>query len=296
MKKKVVSMLLALTMAAGLLAGCGGSTEESAPAAEPSASAEAPAPESEPAAEGEKEVLEFYHAYFHEESEWPVAAVMRDIYQDFADLHADGPVTFTPVVVENALDIAANEIAGGSFPDMVDFAGTEVPLAAISQGLVLDMKPYIEAEGLQSKVGINYTMNDRDGSIYTVHDQLTTLGLWYNADLYKEAGAATPDQWSGYEDMAKAMEAIRAYGEADGIYGYSAGQASTRMFNAYMWQLSPEYASSALTADIINSEEFATAFTTIAKMDQANGSAHSTNVITMVHTPSVWRFRPAQNG
>ena len=277
MKRKFVSMLLALTMVTGVLAGCG-SQKTDAPASGGTAAEDGSSQaEAESQASGDQEVLQFYHAYFHEESEWPVAAVMRDIYQDFADAHAEGPVKFEPIVVENTLDIATNEIAGGSFPDMVDFAGTEVPLAAISQGLVLDMKPYIEAEGLQSKVGINYTMNDRDGSIYTVHDQLTTLGLWYNADIYAAAGAATPDQWKSYEDMAKAMEAIRAYGAADGIYGYSAGQASTRMFNAYMWQLNEEYASSALTADIINSEEFATAFKTIAAMDQANGSAHSTN-------------------
>ncbi len=273
MKKKMVAMLLALAMVGGALTGCGSSDQTSAPATD-SASASEPASE---AAFAEQEVLQFYHAYFHEESEWPVAAVMRDIYQDFADTHADGPVKFEPVVVENTLDIATNEIAGGSFPDMVDFAGTEVPLAAVSQGLVLDMKPYIDAEGIQNKVGINYTMNAKDGAVYTVHDQLTTLGLWYNADIYKAAGAATPDQWKSYDDMAKAMEAIRTYGKAEGIYGYSAGEASMRMFNAYLGQLNPEYASTALTADIISSEEFATVFRTIAAMDQANGSAHSTN-------------------
>ena len=50
---------------------------------------------------------------------------------------------------------------------MVDFAGNEVPLAAITQELVYDMKDFIDAEGLQSKVGINYTMNMVDGKLYT---------------------------------------------------------------------------------------------------------------------------------
>ncbi len=270
MKKKLISMVLALTLTVSMLAGCGGAKEETAPAEDGAAETK-----TEDTAEntGEQDVLQFYHAYYHEESEWPVAAVMRDIYQQFADAHADGPVKFEPVVVEDVLGVATNEIAGGAFPDMVDFAGTAVPMAATAQGLVLDMKEYIDAEGIQSKVGINYTMNQVDGKIYTVHDQLTSLGLWYNADLYEAAGAATPDKWTNYEDMAKAMEALRA----SGVYGYNAGQGSVRLFNSYMEILNPEYAASALTEDIINSEEFATAFKTIAAMDQANGSAHSTN-------------------
>lgn len=276
MKRKLVSIVLAAAMVGGILAGCGngGSTETNATdnagtSTETTASQESTANE-------DKEVLKFYHAFFHEESEWAPAAVMRDIYQDFADAHADGPVIFEAIPVEDSVQVATNEIAGGSFPDMVDLAGNQVPLAAISQNLVIDLKPYIDAEGLQSKVGINYTMNDENGAIYSVHDQLTTLGLWYNADLYKEAGAATPDQWKSYEDMAKAMEAIRTYGAADGIYGYSAGQASSRLFNAYMGQLNPEYAANELTEEAINSEEFATVFKTVAALDQANGSANST--------------------
>lgn len=273
MKKRVVSLLLALTLAGSVLAGCGGAKKEEA-ATDSSAvteqAAEAETAEAETAAE---EVLQFYHAYYHEESEWPVAAVMRDIYQDFADAHADGPVQFEPVVVEDVLQVATNEVAGGSFPDMVDFAGNEVPLAAIVQGLVIDLKEYIDAEGIQSKVGINYTMNNVDGKIYTVHDQLTTLGLWYNADLYEAAGAATPDQWATYEDMAAAMEALRA----SGVYAYNAGQGSERLFNSYMNVLDADAMSKPLTPDVVNSEAFATAFQTVAAMDQANGSAHTSN-------------------
>ena len=275
MKKKIISLLLTACLAVGVLAGCGGSAQEEGNNANGSTESNTPTG-GDSAASGEQEVLEFYHAYFHEPDAWPVAAVMRDIYQDFADAHADGPVKFVPVVVEDVLGVATNEIAGGSFPNMVDFAGTAVPMAAIAQNLVIDLKPYIDSEGIQSKVGINYTMNDVDGKVYTVHDQLTTLGLWYNADIYAAAGAATPEQWTSYEDMAKAMEAIRAYGEADGIYGYNGGQGSMRLFNSFIQILDPS-TSAPLTEEIINSEAFATAFKTIAAMDQANGSAHTTN-------------------
>lgn len=284
MKKKIVSMLLALAMTAGLMAGCGSQKAETPAEETPAASTEAAVetPDSESAEEvaTEQEVLEFYHGYFHDEATWAPAAVMRDIYQQFADQHADGPVKFEPIALdggsEQVLQIATNEVAGGGFPDMVDFAGYQVPLAAVSQGLVYDMKGYIDSEGLATKVGINYDMNMVDGKLYTVHDQLTTLGFWYNADAYAAAGATTPDTWTNYEDMAKAMEALKANG-AEGTYAYSAGQGSIRLFNTYVALLNKDYASSALTPEIVNSEEFATAFKAVAAMDQTNGSANSSD-------------------
>ena len=278
--KKILSILLATLFAVTLLAGCGGS-KQPAPTAPPAAESKTEtktettqnaAPEAPPAPAAE--TLDFYHAYYHDVETWPVAAVMRDIYQNFADAHAGEACTFNPIAVENVLEIATNEVAGGSFPNMVDLAGNEVPLAAIAQNLVIDLKPFIDAQGLESKVGINYTMNNVDGKIYSVHDQLETLGLWYNADIYEAAGAATPDQWKNYEDMAAAMDAIRA-GGGDGVYAYSAGQGSIRLFNTYIGVADPEAAASALTPDFVKSDVFASAFKTVAAMDQANGSANA---------------------
>ena len=282
MKKKVLSLLIAGVLATATLAGCGAAEKQEATTAASEAAKDSVTEKTETeeaaaedtgvgeATEASGETLEFYHAYYHDVETWPVAEVMRGIYQEFADSHPG----FTPIAVENVLEIATNEVAGGSFPNMVDLAGNEVPLAAIAQGLVIDLKPYIDSEGLVSKVGINYTMNDKDGCIYSVHDQLETLGLWYNADIYEAAGAATPDTWNSYDDMAAAMDAIRASGQ-DGVYAYSAGQGSIRLFNTCFGVMNPEAAATELTVDVVNSEEFATAFKTVAAMDQANGSANA---------------------
>lgn len=42
-----------------------------------------------------------------------------------------------------------NKVASGEFPDMIDLAGNDVSLAAIEQSLVLDLKPYIDDNGLE---------------------------------------------------------------------------------------------------------------------------------------------------
>lgn len=99
MKKKMVSVLLAAAMGTTALVGFGTT------------------------AYADDDVLEFYHGYYQDESEWAAAQVMRDIYDEFAKEHADGSVTFKPIAVENRDDIVSAQVAGGSFPDLVDVGG-----------------------------------------------------------------------------------------------------------------------------------------------------------------------------
>lgn len=279
--KQVTSAAMALLMTFGLTA-CGNSgTTAPAPASEPAAPETVAAASEEPAAEakdtGDKEVLEFYHAYFQDEATWHPAVVMREIYQAFADAHADGDVVFTPIPVEDLAPVYTNAIAAGSFPDMIDLAGTSLPSAAVAQKLVYDIKPYVDAEGIQDQLGLNYTQNNIDGAVYTVHDQLLTLGMWVNKDVLSSTGATAPDAWNSWDAFADAMETVRVKGEADGIYSYGSGQGSVRMFNAAL-AATPEGAAmldGPISADTINSPAFEEAFKTIGNMDLKNGSANS---------------------
>ena len=266
--KKLIALLLALTMVLSL-AACG--AKEEAPAETQGAAQPA---ETEAAAPAEAEVLEFYHGYFHAESEWPAAKVMRDIYDEFAAQHADGPVVFKPIAVENRAEITSAQVAGGKYPDVVDLGDT-IPAAAIAQGLVLDLKPYIDENGLQEAVGLNYTQNLVDGKIYTVHDQIETRGLWYNAAVLEKAGCTVEDL-STWEGVAATMEKVRALN--DGTYGYAAGQGSLKMMYAMLATTEEGRAllNSEISADVINDPTFASVFKTIAKMDQDNGSAYTT--------------------
>ena len=259
MKARVISTALAVAMGTTALAGCGDSKETKGTAKEKKENAEA--------------VLEFYHGYYHEESEWPAAKVMRDIYEEFAKSHADGKVKFKPIAVENRDDIVSSQVAGGSFPDLVD-CGTAVPQAAIAQELVLDMKPYIDKNNLKDAVGLNYTQNDIDGHIYSVHDQMESRGMWYNQEILDQAGVTLEDlsTWDGYE---AAMEKVRALG--GDTYGYAAGQGSIIMFNAMLASTEEgrELLESEMTQETIESKTFQEAFMRVAKMDQANGSDHT---------------------
>lgn len=267
MKRRLLSLLLVAAFGTSVLAGCG----SSAPAATEAPAEEAAVEEAAPAeSTGDKEVLEFYHGYYHDESEWAPAKAMRDIFDAFAAAHADGPVEFKPVPVENGAEIAQNMIAGGSFPDIIDYAGSPVPLAAISGGLALDVKPYIDANGLKDAVGINYTQNDVDGAIYTVHDQLLTRGIWYNKDIVEAAGLTVDDiqTWEGFEKLVDTVNG--------GNYAYIAGQASMQLLTARLASDgNADLITSPMTADMAKSDEFASAFKAVAALDQKNGSDHT---------------------
>ena len=218
---------------------------------------------------GEEDTLEFYHGYYHDESEWPAAKVMRDIYDEFAKTHADGEVKFEPIAVENRDEIVSAEVAGGNFPDMVD-CGLPLSLAAISQGLVLDLKPYIDENNLQDAVGLNYTQNDVDGHIYTVHDQLESRGLWYNTEVFEQAGITAEEAFKDWESFGAAMDKVHELG--GDTYG------SRYIINAVLASTEEgrELLKGELTPEGIESEAFAEAFKTAAKLDQANGSDHTT--------------------
>lgn len=164
MKRKVVSVLLVAAMCVTVLAGCGGNSDSGK--------------EGGSASKEDDNVLEFYHGYYQDESEWSAAQVMRDIYDQFSEEHADGNVTFKAIAVENRDEIVSAQVSGGSFPDMVDFGGARGLLtSAVAQDLVYDLKPYIDENGLVDAVGLNYTQNDQDGHIYSVHDQIESRGL-----------------------------------------------------------------------------------------------------------------------
>lgn len=250
-------------MGASVLAGCGSSSVKEDGGEKKSESSG-------------NNVLEFYHGYYQDESEWAAAQVMRDIYDEFAQEHADGDVTFKPIAVENRDDIVSAQVAGGSFPDMVDVGGGGVPQAAISQDLVYDLKPYIDKNNLQDAVGLNYTQHDQDGHIYAVHDQIESRGLWYNSSIFEKAGTST-DAFTDWNTFGDAMTKIADLG--DDAYGYIAGQGSSYIVNAIMasTDAGKKMVESELTEETINSDEFANAFKTAAKLDQANGSQHTTD-------------------
>lgn len=194
---------------------------------------------SQPAGEtGEKPVIEFYHGYFQSEEEWPTAQVMRDIYDEFAEAHKD-EFTFKPIAVETGSEgvqtQCTQEIANGSFPDIVDLGGMNCIPAAQAAGVVLDLKPYLdEDETFKKNVGVNYEQNQLNGGIYSIKEQIESVGFWYNEDLFTAAGAALPSEWQTWDDFDTAVDKLLASDAVETPFTLTQGWSTNLLFAGHL--------------------------------------------------------------
>ena len=216
--KKILALLLASLLLIGLFAGC--AKQETAPVQQEQTTTTEPAPAEQPAEQPSEQpentelpTITFVHGYYHDESEWPAAAQMRQIYQDFADMHKD-EFTFVAIPDESGAEgiynTALNDISGGKFYDIADFGGWNIVPVASAAGLILDLKPYLDGDaGFKAGAGVCYDQNlTADGKIYSVREQIEAVGFWYNEALFAQAGAKVPADWSTWADFEEAVDKL----------------------------------------------------------------------------------------
>lgn len=232
--KRVMAVTLAATMGASMvLAGCGSDkTAETAKATEAATDAptnaetaaatdaateEATNAETTATAAGDDSLptITFTHGYYHEESEWPAAAEMRAIYQEFADAHKSEYNFVINADVsgsEGIYNTALNDISAGSFYDIADFAGWNITDVASAADMILDLKPYLDEDAaFKAGVGVCYDQNATEGGqIYSVREQIEGVGFWYNSKLFQDAGADAPDKWQTWDDFNTAVDKLTA--------------------------------------------------------------------------------------
>jgi len=229
-----------LVLSLGLLGGCG-SAEEPASSEEVAQSKEsepsvAETKEEEVAEGGELLTITFYHGYFQDD--WQPAVEMRAMYEEFAQANKEEFI-FDAIALDTGnqgvYDKCIQELALGQFPDMVDVSGMNIIPSAVEAGMALDLKPYIDEDpDFKAGIGVNYEQNMLDGSIYTVRDQLETIGFWYNEDLFSKAGADTPDKWSTWADFDVAVDKLLASDEVETPFSMNQGWPTSILFSGYM--------------------------------------------------------------
>lgn len=229
MKKKIISLLLCTALTAAMLSGCGGQSKETA---------EEPATEdvAQETPDGELPTITFTHGYYHDESEWPAAAEMRAIYQEFADAHKD-EFNFVAVADESGAEgiynTALNDLGAGNFYDIADFGGWDITPVASAAGAIVDLKPYLDEDAaFKAGVGVCYDQNlTEDGAIYSVREQIEAVGFWYNEALFAQAGAKVPSEWATWEDFNEAVDALAAAGITP--FGLNAGWPTNILLAGY---------------------------------------------------------------
>jgi multiple sugar transport system substrate-binding protein len=185
----------------------------------------------------------------------PSDAAEQAVYQSLADSANQAlagkniQVAYDPGVNQGYFEKLKTELASGTAPDIFWIGGVELA-DFVATGQVLDIKPYIDKDP-------NFKLTDfydqpiqelsRDGKVYGLPRDISTMVVYYNEDLFKAAGLATPKElteqgkwnWDALLDSAKKLTdpAKQQYGAGWGnwwgpSWGYFVNAAGGSPFNA----------------------------------------------------------------
>ena len=212
MKKKVISVLLCAVMTSALVAGCGSSAAEPAPA--PAAAEETKEEAVVEEAPAEEEAVE-------EEAAEPVtlkwAIWDESTTQYWGDIKAAYEAANPNVTIEmvdlgstDYMTVLATELSGtGSDFDVVTIKDVPGYATLVQKNAIIPLDSYISADGVDLAQYAGAT--DQvvvDGSLYELPFRNDFWVVFYNKDLFDAAGVDYPTNdmtWEEYDALAREM-------------------------------------------------------------------------------------------
>ncbi len=206
MKKRLLSVLVILTMTASLLVGCGKSTASTSseePSATKTDTAATAAPNDAEAAPTEKVTISYG---VWDTNQAALIQQLADSFEAETGIHVDIQVNGWSDYW-TALEAAAT---GGSLPDTFWMHSNNIYYYA-SNDQLLDLTSYIDSsesidlanypEGLSQIYNLN-------GKQYAIPKDFDTIGLWYNKTMFDAAGVAYPNDTWTWDDMKAAAKKL----------------------------------------------------------------------------------------
>lgn len=166
-------------------------------------------------------------------------ALEDEVVDMFRDRNPDIPVDFATVsggttgVLER---IVINAASDGD----VDMALTHTRYLSdlISQDMLLDLRPYIERDGIDLSAypkGVMDSYLGPNGEIYAFPQQWTTIVLGYNKDQFDRYGVVQPD--NSWDIFAMEESARRLTSDTDGDGQVDIWGLHPQSLNEYVWRL-----------------------------------------------------------
>ncbi len=207
MKKKIISLLLTVAVTASLLAGCGGSSAASGGAAD-SGAADSGAADS---ASGEVEEITWMFWDDLNATEDLISKGYKDVLDRFnKDYEGKYHVTAVTTNLEEYYTKLNALVASGETPDVFIVSPGPNLTTYVDPGVAADLTPYLDADwkGQFSSDAV-FAQQTYDGKIYAVPLNIAAACVFYNKEMFKEAGASVPKTW---DELIDACEKIKAKG------------------------------------------------------------------------------------
>lgn len=248
--KRTLSSISLIAILATLLAACGVNTtpQGGAPTEAPAAEAtSAPAAEATSAPAADAVTIRWRTR--------PGDAAEQKVYEELNTLVneqlADQGITaaYDPSPNQGYFEKLKTELAAGNAPDIFWIGGVELA-DFVNTGQILDLQPLVDADS-EFDLGVFYPnvieQLTRDGKLYGLPRDISTMVVYYNADMFEAAGLETPRElaeagnWN-WDSMRAAAEALtnadqQQYGLGFGNWwgpgwGYFINAAGGSPFNA----------------------------------------------------------------
>ncbi|MCI9135368.1 MAG: sugar ABC transporter substrate-binding protein [Lachnospiraceae bacterium] len=249
-KAKITSMLLALTMAVGLLAGCQKSTPETPARDNPAAETK---DQQSVESQGENVTLSFYTWWADAEQ-----AMSNALIESFEKEHPNIHIEATYIAESDYLSKINTLIAANSMPDVYFINEYLVNDWGVS-GHSADLNPYLNELGINAdEIWVDTALYKSNDALYGINYGATTVVLYYNKEMMAEAGITPPSTdgskawtWEEYLDAAiKMTKDVNGKSPSDDGFDYdSCTQFGTTMASTWIYWLPELYASGAAIAD-----------------------------------------------
>lgn len=217
MKKKVLSMVLACTMLAAALTGCGNSNTDGQNEGGAGTEAEAGA---EAGTEGEsvdlseteqgEEAVEITYANFN--ASGGNEETLQKMYEAFHEEYPNITVNIETIGYDDYFTQMQTRVAGGTAPDCYEL-NIENFAAYANKGALAELTG-IDTSGYNATALEAFQV---DGKQYGVPGNFSNVVLIYNKDLFDQAGVEYPTNDWTWTEVMEASEKISALG--DDIYG-----------------------------------------------------------------------------
>lgn len=257
MKKKLVSILLSAAMCISVLTGCGSGEAGSGEQASAGDAAEADSgqqadsgqtQESQDTAAGEKITLNFWNVFTGSDGD-----ILREIVDNYNKTNTDN--------IEIQMDIMPNDqlqqklpaaIATGTAPDLVLF-GVENIAPYVSSDSLEDISDFWDVTGVdRSNILENVLeLSHVDGKLYGTPMQYNVSYLYWNKDLFRDAGLdpekapATMDELADY--------AVKLTNPEKNQFGLALPTSVTYM--QFLWANGGDADDPSTNTNLLNSEE-----------------------------------------